>query len=96
MDLLAISNMYDVISLQIACEKKLCVDVKVENALEAWISADLLQYPNLLSYCEYVLRKNWRAVQATTSFTRLMKENPDKISKITVKLLNMNFVESDQ
>ena len=85
MDLLAISNMYQIESLQNICERRLCNELDNNNVLDAWMGANLFKRSKFLHACEKFLDKNWFAVQETESFSRIMKERHKEMATLAIK-----------
>ena len=88
MDLLALSNMFQVESLQSLCEKKMCAMLTNENVMDAWMGANLLKRAVLLEACEKYLETQWSDVKKTESFEMAMKSNPEDIASLVIKMLD--------
>ena len=88
MDLLALSNMFQVESLQSLCEKKMCAMLTNENVMDAWMGANLLKRAVLLEACEKYLETQWSDVKKTESFEMAMKSNPEEIASLVIKMLD--------
>ena len=93
MDLLGISNMYQVEALQHVCERQLSKELDVENVLDAWKGAHLFKREMFLHACEKFIVTNWEEVKKTDPFSRLLRENPDAVrdavATLAVKMLNI-------
>jgi hypothetical protein len=89
MELLGIANMYQIEALQIVCEGKLCSDLDVTNALDAWIGANLFERNKFMALCEEFIVPNWNEIQKTESFSRLMRKNAVGMANLMVKILNV-------
>ena len=88
MDLLGISNMYQVEALQVVCENHLSEELDPENVFEAWMGAHLLRREIFLEVCEDFIISNWDSVQRTDSFKKSLRENPDVVANLMIKIFN--------
>ena len=87
MDLLGIANMYQVEALQHVCEKQLCNELNVTNVMDAWLGAHFLERYIFLNVCEKFVVENWEDVKKTDSFSKILRENPNAIATLTIKIL---------
>ena len=91
MDLLAIANYLGLETLQVLCERELCNQLDVSNALDAWMNAYMFSRPHFEEICEKYISSKWKEVQCSDSFSRLKKENPEGMLELTVKMLNLSY-----
>ena len=88
MELLGISNMYQVEALQIVCEKRLCTELEVKNVLDAWTGAHMFKRDIFLGICEDFIISKWDEVQKTDSFANALRDHPDVIATLAIKIVN--------
>jgi hypothetical protein len=91
-DLLAIANTYEITSLQIYCEKKLCEELDIGNVLDAWIGADFLSCKRFSKACEDFILAKRIDVNKNESFSKLIKAYPEKIAILTTNLLSAKLI----
>ena len=89
MELLALSNYYQLEALQIVCERKLCNELNPSNAIDAWIGADLLERSKFREICRTFIYGNWSDVQKTNSYSRSMRDNPGAMARLMAEMLNI-------
>ena len=91
MDLLGIANMYQLEALQVVCERRLCVQLDVNNVLDAWVGAHLFKRRKFSDICEEFIYSEFLEVQKTESFSRLMRENSEDAATLAVRMLNIQI-----
>ena len=96
MELLGISNMYQVEALQVVCEKHLSKELVTNNVLDAWLGAHLFKRELFLELCEKFIISNWEDVQKTDSFSKILRENSQAMATLTIKMLNNIKASSEE
>lgn len=87
MELLGISNMYQVEALQHVCERQLSKELDVENVCDAWMGAHLFKRDMFLHACEKFIIANWEEVKKTNPFSKLLRENPIAVNRMLYCLI---------
>ena len=64
----------------------------IHNVIDAWLGANMFQRKMFLDVCEKFIISNWKDIQETESFSRLLRENPAGIATLLRKILNIHAV----
>ena len=66
--------------------------LNIDNVVDAWLGAHLFQRKMFLNFCEKFIIANWKDIQETESFSRLLRENSAGISALMRKIINIHSV----
>ena len=94
MELLALSNYYQLEALQIVCERKLCNELNPSNVIDAWIGADLFERSKFREICATFVYGNWSDLQKTDSYSRSMRDNPGAMARLMAEMLNIQTCQT--
>merc|ERR1712150_220210 len=74
-ELLNIADKYQIQALRNLCENTLSRNVNIDNVLDAWKSAYLLNASKLLDASETFISRNWDLIKSSKQFINMQKED---------------------